>query len=333
MRLPNGYGAVFKLSGKRRRPWAVRKCTGYLENGSPRYAYIGYYPTKAEALQALALYNRRPLDPEGMALTFGECFERWSAEKFPKLSPASVANYNVGFRLMCAPLADMRVKDIRLDDLQKIVNASPLTVSTGRRFRLVCGQIFEWAEAHEIAHDKTAMLKHLDLSGMRAASSRKAARITPEEIASLWARKDDRTVQMILCLIYTGLRISELLDMPADAVHDDYLEVRAAKTAAGVRVVPIADKIRPFIAPSDKYAFPRPDGSKWHYRAFLPAFYPLLPGHRVHDTRHTCISMLTEAGVDSRIIKAIVGHTGEGVTEQVYTHISMEAKLNAINRI
>ena len=43
--------------------------------------------------------------------------------------------------------------------------------------------------------------------------------------------------------------------------------------------------------------------------------------HRPHDTRHTCISLLAEAGVDDRMVKKIVGHKGQGVTQQVYTHL------------
>ena len=34
------------------------------------------------------------------------------------------------------------------------------------------------------------------------------------------------------------------------------------------------------------------------------------------------ISMLTVAGVSDKIIKKIVGHKGQGVTEVVYTHFS-----------
>jgi integrase len=55
--------------------------------------------------------------------------------------------------------------------------------------------------------------------------------------------------------------------------------------------------------------------------------------HTPHCTRHTCVSLLTEAGVDDRIIKKIVGHKGQGVTETVYTHIELPIKLEAINRI
>ena len=40
--------------------------------------------------------------------------------------------------------------------------------------------------------------------------------------------------------------------------------------------------------------------------------------HRPHDTRHTCVSLLAAAGIDERIIKKIVGHAGQGVTEEGY---------------
>ena len=52
-----------------------------------------------------------------------------------------------------------------------------------------------------------------------------------------------------------------------------------------------------------------------------------------HCTRHTCVSLLTEAGVDERIIQKIVGHKGQNVTQAVYTHLDLDTKLDAINRI
>ena len=58
-----------------------------------------------------------------------------------------------------------------------------------------------------------------------------------------------------------------------------------------------------------------------------------LGSHRPHDTRHTCVSLLTTQGVDERIIKKIVGHKGQGVTETVYTHLELPVKLEAINKI
>lgn len=60
---------------------------------------------------------------------------------------------------------------------------------------------------------------------------------------------------------------------------------------------------------------------------------PVYEGHRPHDARHTCVSLLTAAGVDERIVRSIVGHKGQGVTETVYTHIELSLKLEAINKI
>lgn len=44
MKLPNGFGSIVKLSGRRRKPWAVRKKI----NG--HYKYLGYFVTCEEAL-------------------------------------------------------------------------------------------------------------------------------------------------------------------------------------------------------------------------------------------------------------------------------------------
>ena len=55
--------------------------------------------------------------------------------------------------------------------------------------------------------------------------------------------------------------------------------------------------------------------------------------HRPHDTRHTCVTLLTAAGVDDKIIKKIVGHKGQGVTEIVYTHFDIQQLIDAIDLI
>ena len=87
-----------------------------------------------------------------------------------------------------------------------------------------------------------------------------------------------------------------------------------------------------------EYLFPNSKGKKHTDRAFRdswwnPLMEELMMDHKPHDTRHTCVSLLTEVGVDERIIKKIVGHKGEGVTQAVYTHIDMDVKLEAINKI
>lgn len=67
MRLPNGYGGIVKLSGKRRKPYAARVTAGWHLNEKTgkvvqEYQILGYGTTKAEALQILARYNDNPID-------------------------------------------------------------------------------------------------------------------------------------------------------------------------------------------------------------------------------------------------------------------------------
>lgn len=60
--------------------------------------------------------------------------------------------------------------------------------------------------------------------------------------------KDDRYYQVILMLLYDGVRISELLDLKKENIHLDeqYFDVIDSKTENGIRKVPIADKVLPF---------------------------------------------------------------------------------------
>lgn len=151
----------------------------------------------------------------------------------------------------------------------------------------------------------------------------------------------------------------QLLDLEKKDIHLDerWFYVKESKTEAGIREVPIAEKIVPFF----EYWMNRkcdhlictPDDEPFQYRNYYDSYWiplmlefgfgkfvidetkkePVYDGHRPHDTRHTCISLLTEKEVDERFIKKIVGHKGQGVTENVYTHIELPTKLEAINLI
>ena len=56
------------------------------------------------------------------------------------------------------------------------------------------------------------------------------------------------------------------------------------------------------------------------------------PAHTTHDARHTFVTMCEDAGIRPATIKKIVGHTG-GVTEDIYTHKSIDQLLEAVNSL
>lgn len=87
-----------------------------------------------------------------------------------------------------------------------------------------------------------------------------------------------------------------------------------------------------------EYLLCTPDGGHFIYRNYYDSYWSSLVevlniDHTPHCTRHTCISMLTVAGVDDKVIKKIAGHKGQSATEVVYTHFEIEELSDAINKI
>ena len=72
MRRGNGDGGIFKLSGKRRKPYAVRITTGWTDEGKQQYKYIGYFENKTAAKKAL---NEYLINPQTINIvTFADVF-------------------------------------------------------------------------------------------------------------------------------------------------------------------------------------------------------------------------------------------------------------------
>lgn len=353
MRLPNGYGSVYKLSGNRRKPWVARKTTGWTYNEDtgksyPVYFFVGSYKSKSEALQALADYNKDPFDLHIEQMTLEELYDRWSDEHFEVISHSNIVGVKAAWKL-CEPIKDMRLFDLKLDHFQKICDESGKNAPTLKKLKITLGLMYDYAVKREIvSKEKRDMIRYIDIkkAGNPNAYNRKP--FTKEQVEQLWTYTSNEYMTVALILIYTGLRIGELLQLEKKDIHldDRWFFVRESKTESGIREVPIAEKVVPlfehWISKDCDHLMCAPDnqpftGKNGYHRYYNTYWKPLMQevniDHRPHDTRHTCISLLTEAGVDERIIKKIVGHKGQGVTETVYTHIELPLKLEAINKI
>ena len=60
MRIGNGDGSIIKLSGKRRRPYAVRVNIGWTDTGKQKYQYLSYHEKITDAKTALREYLLQP---------------------------------------------------------------------------------------------------------------------------------------------------------------------------------------------------------------------------------------------------------------------------------
>jgi integrase len=54
---------------------------------------------------------------------------------------------------------------------------------------------------------------------------------------------------------------------------------------------------------------------------------------RLHDTRHTCVSLLLALGVPPHVVREIVGHSDIEVTMTIYAHASLDEKRAALKKL
>jgi len=118
LKLPNGYGSVMKMSGKRRKPYMVRVTTGWTidpEKGTKKQTYnvIGYAETKQEGLQMLSDYHQNPFDTKAAKMTFTDVYNAWSEAKYPTISKSNVHGYTASYNV-CGTLYNKTFRDIVL---------------------------------------------------------------------------------------------------------------------------------------------------------------------------------------------------------------------------
>ena len=169
MRNPNGWGSVHKLPGNRRNPWRVRLTVGWAvdENGKGKQEYktLGCYPTKEEAMIALAEYHKNPYAIDNK-ITFAELYEKWSAGKFPTIDESNVHGYKASYKV-CTDLYKMHFNDIRLVHLQEVVDNCGKNYPTLRKLKVLFVEVDVFLfQIEQFGNSNSAVDKHQDYAGI-----------------------------------------------------------------------------------------------------------------------------------------------------------------------
>lgn len=129
-------------------------------------------------------------------------------------------------------------------------------------------------------------------------------KFTEEEVMKLWEHQDNPICQTALMLIYSGVRIGELLDLKKEDVHleERYFDVVSSKTQNGIRKVPIAEKVYPF------------------YKSWF------------EDTDSEYLIHRSNGEIRETIRKKILGHSQDLIND-TYTQLDIDEIVNAINLI
>lgn len=333
----NGAGTVYKVKGRRRKPWAA-VATRYV-NCIRDSVFLGYFATEKEAETALASVDIKNISAEFNS-TFEEVYKTWSRIHFRDISSSSVEGYKNAWKHL-EPCQKKKMRDIRTDDFQSIIDN---LVKKGRsrsscdKIRILSNKISQLAMERDIINKNYAQFIKLP----KEAKKEKEI-FSDAEIEILFKNKQNLTAQIILVFIYTGMRIEELFSMETTNVYlrERYM-IGGEKTEAGRdRIIPINEKIFPFIESwynsENMYLLVNSKGGKKNARNFREReFYPFLkeigilsnedkkPRLTPHSTRHTFSSKMVKAGARPELLQKIIGHANYETTIDTYTHFNEE---------
>ena len=327
MRKPNGYGCIKKLSGNRRRPYVFVVS----DNGKQRP--VEYFATQTEAEIYAADYNKihKHHCLPGHQITFAELYYRWLSRHIMDTSPSASAinGYHNSF-IHCSSIKFMNYTEIRYSDYQRILDdmrKSGLSYSSVKKVRSLFSLMEKYASKIEINNKCYASL--LSLGRNRPVHPHKP--FSRQKINRLWSIADYEGVDTILVLLYTGMRVGEMLNLLKSDINQrqQLIRITRSKTAAGIRAIPIHHKILPFISTRlqmpGQYLFSDATGKPYNYSRYCALWRRIMhmihaDGHTTHDCRHTVATLLDNAGANETVKRRILGHAGGDVTERVYTH-------------
>ena len=254
-------------------------------------------------------------------ITLRQLFNEWLPIHSQSITISAVKSYHIAFKHI-SNIADMPITDIHFQHLQNVINSmhvKGLSYSSCKKVRSLLNQLFNCAIIQDYSVTNYAL--HLNLGPNVPTIKRRV--FTRQQINKLWVI-DTSYSRMILILLYTGLRIGELLNLRRQDINrrSSYLIIRHAKTkACKGRIIPIHHRIMPLI----EQIYCGVDDCLFtiSYTTFRKHFQDIMKQlnckHTIHDTRHTFTSLL-DSVASPNALRSLLGHKQGDITTRVYTH-------------
>lgn len=314
---------------------------------------IGYYETRPDAMIALAEYNKNPFDIDKKNITFEQVYDLLYEKEIKDMKGSSKAGYETAYK-KCDPLRKMRMREIKLAHLQNVVDQySDKSKSTQNNIIVLYHAIYKLCMENDIIEkDYSSFVKITS-----TAEKKEKKPFSKQEIKLVWQninwvqetpRENVLTnvpmMDSILVMLYTGMRIGELLEIKPSDLHikERWIDLRGTKTKAARRIVPIHKKIMPLLEKrlnecTGEYLFCGNDGKQLTYSRYKTMFYELFMDEfkierTPHECRHTFATIAAASKLNPILLKKIIGHASADITESVYTHAYIEDLITEIDK-
>lgn len=356
------------MAGKKRRP----RSTFYYQG--ERYEATG--KTQKEADQKAAI-KRDQLERGEIGISSNMSVRRWAEEwletyKKPVLAQKQYDDYNSQLnRIILPAVGSMRLADVKDIHLQKILNSKAgYSLDRLSKLRNRMNAMFRQACISQLIPRNPA--EHLTLPAAKDGTHRSLTMQEREHF--LKVAETHHAGLMFKVMLYCGLRTGEVVALDwrdidfnrrrikvSRAMESGTDTIKAPKTDAGIREIPIPDEIYhdllgcqgdPFDPVFTRHTSGERHTNMSRYRAWksfkeqmdvsMGAKYEIQQGEKgrkkkiktlsvVADDlvpyclRHTYCTDLQDKGVPINVAKYLMGHSNISVTASIYTHITEDA--------
>ena len=247
----NGTGSVYKLSGSRKRPWVASITSGYDENGKRVGITLGYYSTEKEALNALENLPQNMIK-DNINITLRQLYDLWAPKYYRHLTEKGVEGYTSCWNKWVYPHPNSMkaVRSLSAFDFDAIVQAivdAGKGIDVCKRTKRLLRYLCRLAVKMNVISTNTAEL--IDIEKIVKSKNEKDI-FSSQELEVLWQHADEKNVQYILFMVYSGFRISGFLSLDVRNINmeENYM-IGGVKTEAGRnRIVPIHPLIKNILA-------------------------------------------------------------------------------------
>lgn len=269
--------------------------------------------------------------PEEFTPTFSDVFKMYYRDKFETGKTYSKQMQNsimAGFK-NCASLHDRIFRELRVDDLQAVVDSCTLKHSSVILIVLVIKQMYKYADAHELCNKDYGRF----VSVKRGNDDEHGVPFSPEELQTLWANADDPTVEMILIMCYAGYRIAAYKNMSVNLKERYFLGGNKTESGKGLQT-PIHSATLPLVSRRlQRDGILLASDQLFRKRMYATLEKLGLEKHTPHDCKHTFSALCEKYGVNENDRKRLLGHKVGNLTNDIYGHRTLDDLRQEIEKI